>query len=168
MIKNQTTEPDLLSIDEHRLDRECIQLPSQYRQVAFQAAQTSLDIDEIKATLRVTEAELHQQIRATPGKFGLEKVTEGSIQEVTLLNPKIMMLEKKILELERRLTMEKILVASMDYKKRALTNLVDLHVAGWNSEVRQTEPRAQALKQISVSRSPAIERKRRDQPENGE
>jgi SMC interacting uncharacterized protein involved in chromosome segregation len=162
------TEPDLLSIDEHKLDRECIQLPSQYRQAAFQAAQTLIDIDELKAQLRVSEAELHQQIRSTPGKFGLDKVTEGSINEVTLLNPKIMALEKRIRDLDKKYAMEKILVSAMDYKKRALTNLVDLHVAGWHAEVHHTEERSKALKQISVSRSPAIERKRRDQPDNGD
>lgn len=167
-MNESKTEPDLLSIDEHRLDRECIQLPSQYRQAAFQAAQTSQTLDELRAELRVSEAELHQQIRATPGKFGLEKVTEGSIAEITLLHPKIMALEKRIRDLERKHSLEKILVAAMDYKKRALTNLVDLHVAGWHAEVKPTAERSQALRQISTNRSPAIERKRRDQPEKGD
>lgn len=146
----------MLAIDEHRLDRECCQLPSQYRQVAFAAAQTAQNIDELKAELRVIEAEIHLRIRSNPLEHGLEKITEGAINEVTSLNPKFLALEKKIRILEKNLAMEKILVFAMDYKKRALTNLVDLHVAGWFAQVRPTEERRSALKPISVNRSPAI------------
>jgi regulator of replication initiation timing len=162
-MKEQDEEPeDILQIDEHRLDRECIKLPVQYRQAAYQAAETSKDIDEAKAELKVAEASIHLKIRNTPGQFNLEKVTESAIDEVTSLNPKIILLEKKIRELEQKQAMEKILVSAIDYKKRSLNNLVELYAAGWHAQVRPSEEGRQALRKISNSRSPAIVRNRRE------
>lgn len=167
-MNNETPQDDLLQIDEHRLDRECSKLPSQYRQAAFQAADTSQNIDELKAELRVAEAELRLKIRTTPGQFGFEKVTEGTIGEIVTVSPKVIALEKKIRDLDKKLALEKVLVTAMDYKKRAITNLVDLHVAGWHAEVRPNEQQSQALRKLSVSRSPAIVKKRRNQQDEAE
>lgn len=156
---------EILQIDEHHLDRECVRLPNQYRQAAFQAAEVVRDIDEAKATLKVRESELRLKIRATPGQFHLEKVTEGSIDEIVDINPVIIKQQSAIRKLEHQFSLLKALVSSLEVKKRSLTNLVELHSAGYHAEVKPSAAGREALNKISrdrISRPISRDRKERD------
>lgn len=143
----------IVAISEFELDKECVRLPSQYRQAAFNAAETNRDIDEAKAELKVTEAELCIKIRQDPSKFGLEKLTEGALREMVLLNPKVRALEAKIRGLEHTESMQKALCAALDMKKRSLTNLVELHSAGYHATVRPSPEGRETLNKISRDRT---------------
>lgn len=164
---SEELDESILHIDEHHLDKECIQLPSQYHQAAFAAASTNQDIDELKSELKVVEATFHLAVRKEPAKYGLEKITEGALDELTLLNPKVRELDKKIRALENKQTMQKLLVASLDVKKRSLSNLVDLHVAGWHAQVKPSGEGREALKKISRDRvsRPIAWKKNKDRDE---
>lgn len=143
----------IIHINEHELDKECVRLPAQFHQAAWQAAETARDIEEVRAELHVKQAEVNLAIRnSPPDKFGLDKFSEASIKEIACMDPKVRALEKKIRDLEHKMAMEKVLVTAMDYKKRALSNLVDLHAAGWFAQVRPTGSGKQMLDQISRQR----------------
>jgi hypothetical protein len=143
----------IIHINEHELDKECVRLPAQFHQAAWQAGETARDIEEVRAELHVKQAEVNLAIRnSPPDKFGLDKFSEASIKEIACMDPKIRALEKKIRDLEYKHAMEKVLVTAMDYKKRALSNLVDLHAAGWFAQVRPSGAGKQTLDQISRQR----------------
>lgn len=143
---------EILQIDEHHLDRECIHLPNQYRQAAFQAAELERDIAETEAELQVREADLCLKIRATPGQFHLEKVTEGAIKELLLINPELRRMEEKLRQLRFKADLMKKLCTAIDMKKRSLTNLVELHSAGYHAEVRPSPRGRESLEKISRDR----------------
>lgn len=149
-------EPDesesIVSIDEHALDKECVRLPSQYRQAAYNAAETNRDIDELKRELKVVDAEVCLRVRKEPTKYGLDKITEGALKEMVTLNPKVRELEGKIAALEHKVAMQKALCSALDMKKRSLTNLVELHSAGYHAEVRPSAAGRDHLKTVSQQR----------------
>lgn len=143
----------IIHINEHELDKECVRLPSQFHQAAWQAGETVRDIDEANATLKVKEAEVFLAIRgAGPEKFGLDKFSEASIKELAELDPDLQKMKANVRRLEHKLGMENVLVKALDYKRRSLTNLVDLHAAGWFSQVRPSGQGKQALDSISRQR----------------
>lgn len=153
MNKTADESASILDINEFELDKECIRLPSQYGQAAWQAGETLRDIGEAKADLEVLEAEIHLKVRQNPGAYGItEKLTEGSIKEVTAINPKIRDLSKKLRALEHKLEMENVLVKAIDKKRSALGNLVDLHCAGYHSTVKPSGEGKAVLKKISSDR----------------
>jgi hypothetical protein len=143
----------VIHINEHELDKECVRLPAQYHQAAWQAAETIRDIDEATATMKVKEAEVHMAIRgADPASFGLAKHSEGSIDELAEMDPTLIKMKAKIRELNAKLSMENVLVKALDFKRRSLTNLVELHSAGYHAQVRPSAPAKQTLDQISRQR----------------
>lgn len=150
--EQQEDDTSVIGIDEHHLDRECVKLPTQYHQVAYQAAETARDIDELKAELKVAEAEIRLKVRSSPEKFGLEKVTEGVLDEIATLNPKVMELGKKIRRKEAEAAMCKAMVSTLEVKKRSLTNLVELHSAGYHAEVRPSKAGREGLDRLSRER----------------
>lgn len=149
-------QTSILDINQGELDKECVRLPSQYRQVAYQAAETAMDIDDLEAQLKMAEAEFHMRVRSTPPeqiptKFNIPKLTEDALKELTLLTPKVQDLMQKIRALQRKVTLDRTLLSGMEMKKRMLTNLVDLHSAGWHAEVRPSSP-AGREKMTKISR----------------
>lgn len=142
----------IVHIDEHRLDRECVRLPSQYRQAAWQAAELNRDVDELKAQLEVVEAEFNLKVRQDPSKFGLEKLTEAALKELGILHPEMRKIEEKIRRAAHKEKLMAALCRALDMKKRSLTNLVELHSAGYHAEVRPSESGRDALRKISRSR----------------
>src|SRR6185503_15262905 len=76
-----------VQIDELNLDKDCIRLPHDYLLAAHQAADSRRDVEDKKNYLEVVEADLCKHIRTTPGKYGLEKVTESAIKEILVLQP---------------------------------------------------------------------------------
>lgn len=143
----------IVHINEHELDKECVRLPSQYRQAAWNAAELNRDIDEVKSELEVATAEVFMKIRtAEPSKYGLEKYSEGAIKEIAAMDPKTRGLEKKIRDLAYKAALMKALCSALDMKKRSLTNLVELHSAGYHAEVRASERGREALRTLSRSR----------------
>jgi hypothetical protein len=154
-MKNQNEEMDesVLQIDEHRLDRECKMLPSQYGQASFSAVNLGRDVDELKAELSVREAELSLDIRrAPPTKYGLEKYSEAAIKELILLDPKVRELELKIRRKDHKREMFQKLASALDMKKHMLKAHVELHTSGYFAQVRPSEEGREKLKKISRDR----------------
>ena len=143
---------NILQIDETQLNKDCVRLPNQYRQVAFQAANTDRDIAELKSEIEIFEAEFRLKVRAHPEGYGLEKVTEGAINELVTINAKYIALNKKLRDIHYKRDLEKALIAGLEIKKRSLTNLVELHGAGYYAEVRPSSQGRESLDKISRER----------------
>lgn len=143
---------DILQIEETRLNRECVRLPNQYRMASFQAAQIDRDIAETQAEKDVFEAELQLKIRKEPEMFELEKITEGAIKEIVATNEDVQKLDKKLRRLRHQRDLFKALVNGLEMKKRSLTNLVELHAAGWYAEVRPSSEGREAMNKLSRER----------------
>ena len=127
---------NFVEIDENRLDRECIRLPSDYLKAANQSSEAKRDLTEAESELSVVEAELSKAIRAKPEAYGIEKVTEAAISAAILQRKAYKAALEKVHEARYTADMAQNLVWAMEHKKRALTLLVDLHGLGYFAQAR--------------------------------
>ena len=133
-MKDTDSAESIVLIDEHKLDKECLRLPSDYLKWAHRTADLRRDIDEAKGELEVVEAELGKKIRAKPAVYGLEKITESAIKEVISLQDEYQDARAKIRELDHDYQLAQAVVGALEQKKRSLTLLVDLHGMSYFSE----------------------------------
>jgi hypothetical protein len=76
-----------ISIDEEALDIEWLEQPRLMMQYSKHLAQTRMELDNLKQQLEITKAEIDRKIRANPGKYKIEKVTDKAIESVTITTP---------------------------------------------------------------------------------
>lgn len=129
----------LVAIDELALDRECIRLPSDFLKVSTRVAEFRRDMEEAKRSLEVVQADVSRKIRANPGTYGLEKVTEAAIGEVLLKNNDIHNAQVELADVKHKLEMEQALLSALETKKKSVAMLVELHGMGWFSSPKVSE-----------------------------
>jgi len=129
----------VVQIDEHNLDKECINLPSAYLAYAHKSADAKRDVGELNAKLDVVKAELDFQIREHPAKYGLEKVTESAIKSTILKQDQYQEAEREVREAQHTADLHQAVVWALEHKKRALTLLVELHGMGYFSNPKVSE-----------------------------
>jgi len=131
-----------VTIDEDALDVEWLRqamLMGRYGRLAVEARRV---MDLTKERLDVVRAELDRDIRANPAKYGIEKVTEGVVQNTIILAEKVRTDEEKkeiamiqpyqdavraFIDAKYESEMAQAAVRAVDQKKSALENLVRLH-----------------------------------------
>jgi len=128
---DRTTEKQddfsFFDIDEHNLDREWVEQPSLYFKWARKVADARMVLDEAKAEVDVTKAEVSRLIRDDPEDFGLEKVTEAAVTAAIPEHPDMMRAVKALSKAKHDVDIYQAAVNALDHRKRALEKLVDLH-----------------------------------------
>jgi hypothetical protein len=142
----------VVQIDEHNLDKECIRLPGDYLKWAHAAAEAKRDADERKARLAVIHADLSKLIRDTPGKYGMEKVTEAGLAAAVLLQEPYQKAQARLRQANYESDMTQAVVWALEHKKRSLTLLVDLHGMGYFSSPKVTKAGRAAVEEMSQRR----------------
>lgn len=115
------------SIDESALDVEWLDQASLTMRYGRYEADCRKDLDHAKAKLEIVEAELDQDIRTNPEKYGLEKITETAISKVITNSPEQAKAQEKVREAAYELNMAQAAMKAIYAKKDALENLVRLH-----------------------------------------
>jgi len=152
MASKQEAE-ELVGINELALDRECIKQPQTYLRYSFLAAEKKRDVDEAKAELDVTAAELMRAMRKDPKKYGMEKVTESALKEQVITLPEYRESHGILLKKQHAYSMAQAVVGALDQKKRSLTLLVELHGKAYFADVKVTADGNEAVKKTTRSRS---------------
>ncbi len=133
---DQENEFDFFDIDRERLDEEWIAQPKLFFKYASKLADAKRKLEEAKGELDVTTAELDQSIRSAPEKFGLAKVTEGSIKQAIMTQDIYNKANSVVGGLKYKVDMYQAAVSALDHRKRALENLVDLWAQDYWAEPR--------------------------------
>lgn len=141
----------IVKIDELALDKECINLPTQYWNAAFNAAEARREVVAAKAALDKLESELSRSIRTTPGKYGLEKVTESAIRDVIGTQSGYVKASLAVEEATHASALCDALVAALGMKKSALGNLVELHKCSYFAKVK-VDPEAREAVEADMQR----------------
>lgn len=130
-------EPDLFAIDPHRLDEEWIKQPSLYRKWARQLANAREEWERAKAQRDVVTAEIDKAIRFNPEEYGLEKITEPSVEKTILLQKRYQRAHAVVVEAKHKVDLLEANVSALDHRKRALEKLVDLFLSDYFSKPRE-------------------------------
>jgi ribosomal protein L4 len=134
-------DEDILEIDQHRLDEEWSDQPKLYMKFSKALADANKSVDETKAELSVVQAELDADIRLRPDNYNVVKVTEATVYNAILLQPRYREVQEKLIEDRHLANLLSGMVDALDHRKRALENLVYLHGQAYFSSptVRQQE-----------------------------
>ena len=137
-------DKSFLKIDPFALDKEWLNQPSLYMDMAEKAANARKDYDEAKRELDLVEAALFAKVRKSPLKYDLpEKPTEGACRSHVLTMPAYSDAFKEVVEAKHRLDIYSAAVVALEHRKRALTLLVELHgqSAVWVSARKKLTPK---------------------------
>lgn len=131
---------DFFEIDPNRLDEEWLRHPGLYHKHAIILADARQEYEQKKAELEVLAAEIDRAVRMTPSEFGLEKVTETVVANTVLIQSSYRKLQKEVIEAKHNVAVAEAAVSTMEHRKKALENYVQLRGMDYFSE-----PRAKGL-----------------------
>jgi len=146
---NKDKAESVVEIDANNLDKECIRLPSDYLQAAYQSAEAKRDVAEARAELSVTEADLAKEIRADPTTYGIEKVTESAINSAVITSPGYIKAKQAVQDAEYHADLAQAVVWALEHKKRSLTLLVELHGMSYFAKPKVSEAGRDAVERMT-------------------
>jgi hypothetical protein len=141
---------EAIAIEEHSLDREWAGHPELYMDLVEAKVESREKLDLARDAYSVLRAECSARIRANPSKYGIgDKVTEGAINAAVDSHPKVQAANARITALKREHDLVSGAVDAMEHRKKALENLVQLHLSNYRGEVRM--PKALRGKEDAVA-----------------
>lgn len=142
-------DPDIVKIDQLALDKECVQLPSDYLKYALAAADLKQMVDERKSYLDTVEADMAKRVRDRPAKYGLEKVTEAAIREAVQTSQQYQKALTELNHAKHTLDRAQAVVWALEHKKRSLVLLVDLHGMGYFADPKLSKVGQKVVEQMT-------------------
>lgn len=118
---------DDVKIDPLQLDVEAVRQPRLMMKWAEKYAEARKTSDEAKLQLDIKEAEIKTDIRKEPEKFGINKVTEASVDEAMKRHPVFQAYSKNLIQARYDAAIMEKAVNTMEQRKRMLEVLVELH-----------------------------------------
>lgn len=133
-------------LDKHNLDEEWTNQPALYWKSAENLAHARAAYERAKTETKVVEAELDKEIRTNPAAHGLEKITEPAIKNTINLNPKYRKaVDDEILKMHIK-DLYEAEIYTLDNRKKALENLVQLHLANYYSSPKLPNKEGEVMK----------------------
>lgn len=139
----------IVELNELELDKECVRLPSDYLKYAVLSADLKKKVDLRKGELELAEARLSKLIRDTPGKYGMDKVTEASISACILTQEEYQTAVRLLNAAKHEQEVCQAIVWALEHKKRSLSLLVDLHGMGYFANPEISERGREVLKKMT-------------------
>jgi hypothetical protein len=142
-------KPDksLLSIDRSKLEEECDGHP----QLAFtwgeHLANARVVAKNAKNRLKLVEARLELSIRSNPGEYGIDKVTESTVQASVRVQDEYEVAQDQLIKAEYDVDVLEAFVWALVDRKGQLENLVHLWGSQYWSRPDTSPTRAQQQQQ---------------------
>lgn len=127
MATNQPSVDFDPTIDPMALDKEWLNQPNLYFHWAVKAADAKRKMDEAKAELEVEKASLMRLISLNPAEFGLAKGTDAMVTGAVLEQAEYKAALRGFNEAKHLAELYGVVLSTLDHRKRALENLVELH-----------------------------------------
>lgn len=149
-------------IDRYRLDDEWVKQPDLYRRYAEALADARKLLEMRKNEATILRADTELQVRKEPEKYGLSKVTEGVIKAVVDVNTDVVAADDMVIDAKHGVAVLEAAVGALDHRKRALSDLVSLHLADYYSKPVAREDSRDAVEEMSKQKARRSQRRRRD------
>ena len=151
--ENQEPTGSILEIDVYNLEREWAKQPGLMFRWAKEAADCKLAVDESKAALEITRAEVDSEVRADPEGNGIEgKITEKMVEAVVVQSVVCIGAVRKLAKAKHRYDIMSALVSALEQRRSALENLVRLHLSNYYSEPRAPKESWEAFEEMKKDR----------------
>lgn len=125
---------EFFEIDLDNLEKEWGKQPRLYHEHALHAADCRRKHAEAKAELELTEAELDREIRQNPMKFGIDKLTEKTVESCTVSSQRYQKALLNAIKAKHDLDVAEVAVETLNHKKYGLQDEVRLRLSDYFSE----------------------------------
>ena len=156
---NGKEETDYFDLDENRLDQEWLNQPRLYFQHATLLASARKELERAKAKENLVAAEVELDVRKRPEHYGIDKVTEGVVSSTVTVQARYQSAKQELLNAQHEVRVHEVDVATLDHRKKALENMVQLQMANYYSEPRA--PREAGRRMNEVKSDKAFGKKKR-------
>ncbi len=124
-----------LKIDKYSLDEEWEHQPQIYMEYSQLQAEWEIKKDRLKDLIEIEKAQLERDIRTYPEDYYLSpKPTNDAIKAIVNTDNKINQLKRRYFHFLEKTKIYAAVTRTLDHKKKALENLVMLHLAGYYSQ----------------------------------
>lgn len=147
-MKNEPEElPDYKEIDLSRLEWEWVQQPRLFERAARKLADAKRDLETTKVEVELVKAEVELDVRNHPKNHGLIKVTEKSIAAAVVLSDEYRSALQTQNRAKYRVDIFQVRVTTLEHKKKALENVVDLYGQQYFSKPKASDKANRELDQ---------------------
>ncbi len=141
-------------LDPHSLDKEWLRQPELASEYAKLQADANRDLDLAKNELKLCEAELAESMRLSPEEYGIKKVSEAAISSAIPKQASYQKANKTVIDAKHALAVIQAAMTAIEHRKKALENLVTLHMSDYYSTPREPKTRTDmASNKITRQRS---------------
>jgi len=128
-----------VQIDVFALDKNWLEQPEKYMEVAEQAADARAEVDACKIYLENLQAALDNKIRRDPQMYGLDKITEGGVSTAIKRFKSYKKAQQSLLDAKKKSGKLDAVLSALDHRKKALENLVFLQGQNYFSKPRESK-----------------------------
>jgi len=114
------------SVNPDNLEYEWVSLPLFVFNASKMLADDRFSYEELKRQAQVVRADMDMAVRRNPAKFGLDKVTEGTVAAIVNAETQVQDADRRALVAKKVVDTAQAAVAAMSAKKDALNAIVDM------------------------------------------
>jgi|TARA_Y100000310_G_scaffold218179_1_gene219346 hypothetical protein len=133
-------EKDIV-INEKDLKEEWERQAGLYLHYSVELAHVEKEKNKTREQLDLVKAKLDKKIRENPKDFGIAKITENVISNSIMLQEEFVHLNEIYINKVYEVSVLQGVIRAFDHKKKALENLVQLYLSGYNAEPKPTRTR---------------------------
>lgn len=133
-----TEERDFFELDPNRLDEEWVEHVRLYHEHALKLADARQEYERTKAERELVAAELDREVRSNAVKLGI-KVTEAVVANAVTEHENYRQVVGKVIRAKHDVDVAEVAVSTLEHRKKALENLVQLRLSDYYSEPRIKE-----------------------------
>jgi len=128
-----------LDIDAYSLDSEWVQQANLYQDAIKLEAEALRELNDAKEKLLIRKAQIELDYRSGKGVDSDLKITDKAIDALLNANVELINLRKLVNKNKEEYDILSGFVTALEHKKKALENLVTLHVNGYYAEPREKQ-----------------------------
>lgn len=117
-----------ISIDPTQLEKECVNQPILYDEIGELTTEYQAIVKGAENHLDFVSAEISTNVRKDPAKYGVDKVTDKSVESTVVLSKEYQAAVAEVIESNKVLGFLKVLQNSVEQRKPMINNLVTLYV----------------------------------------
>jgi hypothetical protein len=131
-----------IQIDKNNLSEEWEKQGGLYLHYALKLSKAERSRNNAKEEMEVVKARIDKDIRKNPSAYGYEKVTESIVSNTIILEEDHKEATENYIDSCYEVGVLQAVVRAFDHKKKALENLVTLHMGGYNAEPKNKQRRS--------------------------
>ena len=143
-------------LDPHSLDEEWLKQPEFAAKYAKLQADATRSLDLAKNELKLVEATLAEGMRLNPADYNIKKVSEAAISSSIPKQAIYQDANKAVIDAKHELAVLQAAMMAIEHRKKALENLVTLHMADYYSSPREPKTRTDTMSSNKLTRQRSV------------